>query len=65
MSNMKLKGNLGCSDHEIVKFKILAESKRVCSKLATLDFRRKDFDLFEELFDKIKPWREEGPKEAD
>lgn len=53
MSNMKLKGNLGCSDHEIVKFKILAESKRVCSKHATLNFRRKDFDLFEELFDTV------------
>lgn len=37
--NMKLKGSLGCSDHEMVEFKILRAAK-VHSKLTVLDFRR-------------------------
>ena len=39
VSNVKLKGSLGCSNPEILEFKILRVSKRVCSKHATLDFR--------------------------
>jgi len=35
VSNMKLKGNVGCSDHEMMEFKILRVSKRACSKLAS------------------------------
>jgi len=50
---MKLKGSLGCSDHRMVEFKILRASKRMHSKLATLDFRRADFDLFRELFSRV------------
>lgn len=38
VSNMKLKGSLGCRDHEMVEFKILRASKRMCSKVAALDF---------------------------
>ena len=41
----ELKGSLGCSDHKMVEFKILRVSKRVCSKFATLDYRRADFEL--------------------
>lgn len=40
VSDMKLKGSLGFSDHEMMEFKINRVSKRLCSKLATLDFRR-------------------------
>ena len=50
---MKLKGSLGCSDHRMVEFKILRESKRMHSKLATLDFRRADFELFREVFGRV------------
>ena len=49
VSNVKLKGSLGCHNHEMVEFKILRVSKRVHSKLAALDFRRADFSLIREL----------------
>ncbi|GAB0190203.1 hypothetical protein GRJ2_001485600 [Grus japonensis] len=45
VGNVKLKGSLGCCDHEMVEFKILRAARRVHSKLATLDFRRADFGL--------------------
>ena len=46
VSNMKVKGSAGCSDHEMVEFKTLRVSKTACSKL---DFRRADLELFGEL----------------
>jgi len=46
LGNVKLKGSLDCSDHEIVKFKIFRTVRRAHSKLTTLDFRRADFGLF-------------------
>ena len=49
VGNVKLKGSLGCSDHEMVEFKILRAARRAHSKLATLDFRRADFGLFRDL----------------
>ena len=49
MGNVKLKGSLACSDHEMVEFKILRAVRRTQSKLATLDFRRADFGLFRDL----------------
>jgi len=42
---MKLKGSLGCSEHEMVEFKILRATRSVHSRLTTLDFRRADFGL--------------------
>jgi len=39
VGNVKVKGSLGCSDHEMVEFKILRAARRVCSKLATLESR--------------------------
>ncbi|KAM6092638.1 uncharacterized protein LJ206_005604 [Theristicus caerulescens] len=55
VGNVKFKGSLGCSDHEIVEFKILRALRRVHSKLNTLDFRRADFGLFRDLFGRV-PW---------
>lgn len=46
VSNARLKGSLGCSDQEMVVVKILMVSKRMCNKLATLDYRTANFDLF-------------------
>ena len=43
MSNVKLKGSLGCSDRKTGKLKILGASNRMHGKLVTLDFRRADF----------------------
>lgn len=63
VSNMKFKDSLGCSDHEMLGFKILRASKRVCSKLTALDIRKADFHLFRELLCRVT-WREEGPKKA-
>ncbi|GAB0177051.1 mitochondrial enolase superfamily member 1 [Grus japonensis] len=55
VGNMKLKGSLGCSDHDIVEFKILRAAGRAHSKLTTLDLRRADFGLFRDLLGRI-PW---------
>jgi len=53
--NMKLKSSLGCSDHEIVEFKILRAVRRAHNKLITLDCRRADFGLFKDLLGSM-PW---------
>ena len=67
MGNVKLRGSLGCSDHEIVEFKMLRAARRVHSKLTTLDFRRADFDLFRDLLSRV-PWdkalEERGAQES-
>ena len=55
MSNVKLKGSLGCSDHEIAELMILRAPKSVHSRLAALDIRRADFDLFGDSLGRV-PW---------
>ncbi|GAB0175756.1 hypothetical protein GRJ2_000040800 [Grus japonensis] len=55
VGDIKLKGSLGCSDLEMVEFKILRAARRAHSKLTTLDFRRADFGLFRDLLGRI-PW---------
>ncbi|KAM9662778.1 uncharacterized protein ACIBXB_015380 [Morphnus guianensis] len=55
VENVKLKGSLSCSDHEMVEFKILRAVRRAHSKLTTLDFRRADFGLFRDLLGRV-PW---------
>ena len=55
MGNVKLQGSLGCSDHEVVEFKILRAARRVQSKLTTLHFKRADFGLFRDLLGRV-PW---------
>ncbi|GAB0209334.1 hypothetical protein GRJ2_003399100 [Grus japonensis] len=55
VGNVKFKGSLGCSEHEMVEFKILRAARRAHSKLTTLDFRRADFGLFRDLLGRI-PW---------
>ncbi|GAB0203811.1 hypothetical protein GRJ2_002846700 [Grus japonensis] len=55
VGDVKLKGSLGCSDHEMVEFRILRAARRACSKLTTLDFRRAGFGLFRDLLGRI-PW---------
>ncbi|GAB0204729.1 hypothetical protein GRJ2_002938500 [Grus japonensis] len=53
VGNVKLKGSLGCRDHEMVEFKILRAVRRVRSKLTTLDFKRADFGLFRDLLGRV------------
>ncbi|GAB0202830.1 hypothetical protein GRJ2_002748600 [Grus japonensis] len=55
VGDIKLKGSLGCSDHEMVEFRILRAARRVCSKLTTLAFSRADFGLFRDLLGRL-PW---------
>ncbi|PKU30860.1 dtw domain-containing protein 2 [Limosa lapponica baueri] len=54
VGNVKLKGSLGCSDHEMVEFKILRTVRRVRSKLTTLDLRRAEFGLLRDLLGRLK-----------
>jgi len=53
VGNVKLKGSLGCSDHEMVEFRILRAAGRAHSKLTTLHFRRADFGLFRDLLGRV------------
>ncbi|GAB0177124.1 hypothetical protein GRJ2_000177600 [Grus japonensis] len=55
VGNVKLKGSLGCSGHEMVEFRILRAAKRAHSKLTALDFRRADFGLFRDVLGRV-PW---------
>jgi len=46
VGDAKVKGSLGCSDHEMVEFRILRGESRAKSKLTALGFRGVDFSLF-------------------
>lgn len=50
-----LKGSLGCSDYEMVEFKVLRTVRTVHSNFTTLDIRSADFDLFRNLLGRV-PW---------
>jgi len=55
VEDVKAGGRLGCSDHEMVEFRILCGGSRAISKIKTLDLRRANFALFRELLGGI-PW---------
>lgn len=55
VGNVKLKGSLVCCDHETVEFNTLRAMRSVHIKLTTLDLRRADFGLFEDLCNR-EPW---------
>ena len=66
VGNVKLEGSLGCSDHEMVQFRMLSAARREHSRLTTLDFRRADFGFLGHLLCGV-PWdralQERGSKE--
>ncbi|GAB0184947.1 highly reducing polyketide synthase PKS6 [Grus japonensis] len=66
VGNVKLKGSLGCSDHEMVEFKNLRTVRRVHIKLPWTSGEQtlpsSGICLVE--YHGTKPWREEGPKKA-
>ncbi|GAB0179267.1 hypothetical protein GRJ2_000392000 [Grus japonensis] len=67
VGNVKLKGSLGCSDHEMVQFKILRQrGGRTASSLpwtsGEQSLASSGICLVE--YHGTKPWREEGPKKA-
>ena len=53
VANVKLKGSLGYSDHNMVKFNILRSGRRGHSKVTTLECRREDFGLFRGLLGRV------------
>ena len=54
--DVKVGGTLGCSDHEMMEFRIMGTThKTTRSKIRALDFRRANFDLFKKLLGEI-PW---------
>ncbi|GAB0206941.1 hypothetical protein GRJ2_003159700 [Grus japonensis] len=55
VGDVKAGGSLGCSDHEMVEFRILRGRSRAISRITTLDFRRANFGLFKDLLGRI-PW---------
>jgi len=52
---VKVGGSLGCSDHDMVEFRILRGGSRAISKTTTSDFRRSNLGLFKGLLRGI-PW---------
>jgi len=55
VENVKVGGRLGCSDHEIMEFRILGGGIRTISRIKSLDLRRANSGLFKELLGGI-PW---------
>ena len=55
VGDVEVRGCLGQSDHDMVEFSILGGVRRGNSKIATLDFRRADFELFGTLVG-MAPW---------
>jgi len=49
VEDVKVGGSLGCSDHEMVEFKMLRGRSKAISRITALDFRRANFGLFEDL----------------
>jgi len=49
VEDVKVGGTHGCSNHEIVEFRILRGGSRAISRIKTLDLRRANFGLFKEL----------------
>ena len=59
VEDVRVGGSLGCSDHEMVKFRILHGRSRAMSRVTALDFKRANFDHFKDLLEGI-PWALEG-----
>jgi len=55
VEDVKAGGSLGCSDHEMVEFRILRGGSRAISRITALDFKRANFGLFKDLLGGI-PW---------
>jgi len=49
IGDIKIGGSLCCSDHALVEFAVLRDMGQVKSKVRTLNFRKVNFQLFEEL----------------
>lgn len=65
----KANGSLGCSNRELVEFKILREASKMNSRItATWDLRRVDFGFFKVCLARSQvklPWKLKGPRKAE
>lgn len=52
MGEVTVSGHLG---HEVIKFKIFGDGRKIVTKTSTLNMSRADFRLLRELVSKI-PW---------
>ncbi|PKU47503.1 hypothetical protein llap_2145 [Limosa lapponica baueri] len=55
VEDIKVEGNLGCSDHGKIEFRIVGSTHKAISRTETLDFKRANFVLFKKLLGEI-PW---------
>lgn len=55
VGNLKVRSGLGCSDLEMVDFRILRGRVKANSRITILEFRRAYFGLFRDLLEMI-PW---------
>lgn len=53
VGDVKVGGCLGCTDHEMVEFRILHGGHRAIGRIITLAFRRANFSLFTDLLGEI------------
>ncbi|KAJ7411412.1 dtw domain-containing protein 2 [Pitangus sulphuratus] len=53
VDHVKVKGSLGCMDHEMVVFKILRAMRRAHSKVTAWDFKRANFGLLGHLLGRV------------
>lgn len=67
VEDLRARGSLGCSDHEMMKFRILQGGNKAKRRFTTLDFRRTGFHLLMDLLGRIT-WnmmlREEDTRRA-
>jgi len=52
---VKAEDCVGCSDHEMVEFRIVQGTNKTTNRIAILDFRRANFESFKDLLVGI-PW---------
>lgn len=53
VGSMKIRGSLGCSDHEMLDYRIPRAARRLKSSFSTLDFRKVYFGLFKDLLERV------------
>lgn len=53
VGDMKVRGTLGCSDKDMMEFRMPRGKNKANSRSTTLDMRRADLGLFSDLLDRI------------
>lgn len=53
VGELRARGSLGCSDHEMVKSRILQEGNKAKRRFTTSDFRRTGFHLLMDLLGRV------------